>query len=50
MKRKKEEIWLSHITKAPNLTEKSKKQLDNIKNANKNLHNNCDSTSYGQLE
>ena len=34
---KKEEIWLSPMTKAPTPTEKSKKQRDNTKNANKNL-------------
>ena len=33
---KKEEIWLSPMTNAPTLTEKSKKQRDNIKNATKN--------------
>ena len=32
---KKEEIWLSPMTKAPTPTEKSKKHRDNIKNANK---------------
>ena len=32
---KKEEIWLSPVTKAPTLTEKSIKQRDNIKNATK---------------
>ena len=32
---KKEEIWLSPMTNAPTLTEKSKKQRDNIKNATK---------------
>ena len=37
LKDKKEEIWLSPITNAPTLTEKSKKQRDNIKNANKNF-------------
>ena len=34
-KEKKEEIWLSPVTKAPTPTEKSKKQRDNIKNATK---------------
>ena len=34
---KKEEIWLSSVTKAPTPTDKSKKQRDNIKNATKNL-------------
>ena len=34
---KKEEIWLSPMTNAPTLTEKSKKQRDNIKNATKNF-------------
>ena len=29
--KKKEEIWLSPMTKAPTPTEKSKKQLDNTK-------------------
>ena len=33
------EIWLSHMTKAPTRTEKSKKQRDNIKNATKNFDN-----------
>ena len=32
---KKEEIWLSPVTKAPTPTEKSKEQRDNIKNASK---------------
>ena len=36
-KEKKEEIWLSPVTKAPTPTEKSKKQCDNIKNATKNF-------------
>ena len=35
--RKKEEIWLSPLIKAPTLTDKSKKQLDNNKNATKNF-------------
>ena len=34
---KKEDIWLSPMTKAPTPTEKSKKQRDNIKNATKNF-------------
>ena len=34
---KKEEIWLSPMTNAPTLTEKSKKQRDNIKHATKNF-------------
>ena len=34
---KKEEIWLSPMTKAHKPTDKSKKQRDNIKNANKTL-------------
>ena len=34
---KKEEIWLGPITNAPTLTEKSKKQRDNIKYATKNF-------------
>ena len=34
---KREEIWLSPVTKAPTPTEKSKKQRDNIKNATKNF-------------
>ena len=34
---KKEEIWLSPMTNAPTLTEKSKKQRDNIKNTTKNF-------------
>ena len=37
MEEKKEVIWLSPMTKAPTPTEKSKKQRDNIKNANKNF-------------
>ena len=36
-KRKKEEILLSPVTKAPTPTEKSKKQRDNMKNATKNF-------------
>ena len=36
-RRKKEEIWLSPMTKAPTPTEKSKKHRDNIKNAPKNF-------------
>ena len=32
---KKEEIWLSSVTKAHTPTEKSKKKRDNIKNATK---------------
>ena len=35
---KKEEIWLSPITKAPSPTEKSNKQRDNTKNATKNFY------------
>ena len=35
VKRKKVDIWLSPMTKAPTPTEKSKKQRDNIKNATK---------------
>ena len=35
---KKEDIWLSPVTKAPTPTEKCKKQRDNIKNATKNFH------------
>ena len=34
---KKEEIWLSPMTKAPTPKEKSKKQRDNIKHATKNF-------------
>ena len=34
---KKEEIWLSPMTKAPTPTEKSKKQRDIMKNATKNF-------------
>ena len=37
LKEKKEEIWLSPVTKAHTPTEKSKKQRDNIKNATKNF-------------
>ena len=36
---KKEEIWLSPLTKNPTPTEKSKKHRDNIKNATKNFDN-----------
>ena len=36
-KEKKEEIWLSPVTKTPTPTEQSKKQRDNIKNATKNF-------------
>ena len=35
--RKKEEIWLSPLTNASTLTEKSKKQHENIKNSTKNF-------------
>ena len=42
---KKEEIWLSPMTKAPTPTEKSKKQRDNIKTPQKlRLHNDCGPT------
>ena len=34
---KKEDIWLSPMTKAPTPTEKSEKQRDNTKNATKNF-------------
>ena len=34
---KKEEIWLSHMTKGPTFTEKSEKQHDNTKDATKNF-------------
>ena len=37
LEEKKEEIWLSPITKAPTPTEKYKKQPDNIKNTTKTL-------------
>ena len=37
VKEKKEEIWLSPMTKAPTPTEKSKNDRDNIQNATKNL-------------
>ena len=37
LQEKKEEIWLSPMTKAPTPTEKSKKHHDNIKNATKNF-------------
>ena len=36
-KEKKEEIWLSPMTKAPTPTETSKKQRDNTKNATTNF-------------
>ena len=35
--KEKEEIWLSPMTEALTLTEKSKKQRDNTKNATKNF-------------
>ena len=39
---KKEEVWLSPMTKAPTPTEKSKKQRDNIKTPPKlGLYNDC---------
>ena len=38
MKEKKEEIWLSPMTKAPTTTEKSKKQRDNTKTPPKNFN------------
>ena len=41
-KEKKEEIWLSPVTKTPTPTEQSKKQRDNIKRHQKLwLHNYC---------
>ena len=46
-KKKKEDIWLSPLAKAPTPTEKSKKQLDNIKNATKNF--DYTTTADGQL-
>ena len=50
-KQKKEDIWLSPITKAPTPTEKSKKQRDNTKTPPKyRLHNDCGPTLDGQLE
>ena len=36
-KRKKEEIWLSHMTKAPTLTKMLKGQSDNTSNATKKI-------------
>ena len=51
MQEKKEEIRLSHMTKAPTPTEKSKKQHDNTKRHQKlRLHNDSGPTSDGQLE
>ena len=42
---KKEEIWLSPMTKSPTPTEKSKKQLDDKKRHQKLwLHNDCGPT------
>ena len=42
---KKEEIWLSPMTKAPTPTEKSKKQRDNTKpHQKRRLHNDCGPT------
>ena len=42
---KKEEIWLSPMTKAPTPTEQSKKQRGNTKTPPKpRFHNNCGST------
>ena len=37
LQEKKEEIWLSPVTKTPTPTEKSKKQRDNIKTPPKTL-------------
>ena len=37
LKEKKEEIWLSPVTKTPTPTEQSKKQRDNIKTPPKTL-------------
>ena len=51
IKIKKEEIWISPMTKAPSLTEKSKKQRDNTKTRPKHrLHNDYGLTQEGQLE
>ena len=48
---KKEEIWLSPVTKTPTPTEQSIKQRDNIKTPPKIwLHNYCGPTWDGQLE
>ena len=44
---KKEEIWLSPMTKAPTPTEKSKKHRDNTK---KNRHQNVDYATGADLE
>ena len=38
MQEKKEKIWISPMRNAPTLTEKSKQQRDNIKNATKNFN------------
>ena len=43
LKEKKEEIWLSPMTKTPTLKEKSKKERDNTKTPPKlRLHNDCE--------
>ena len=49
---KKEEIWLSPMTNAPYLTEKSNKQRDNINKRHQKLrlHNDCGPTWDGQWE
>ena len=51
MQEKKEDIWLSIITKAPTPPEKSKKQHDTTKMPSKlRLHNDCGPTEDGQLD
>ena len=48
---KKEEIWLSPLTKATSPTEKSKKQCENTKTPQKiRLPNDCGPTWDGQFE
>ena len=50
-KNKKEEIWLSPMTKAPTSTEKIQKHRDNIKKPPKlRLHNDFGPTYDGQFE
>ena len=48
---KKEEIWLSPMTKASSPAEKSKKQRDNTKTPQQfQLHNDCGPPFDGQLQ
>ena len=48
-KEKKEEIWLSPVTKTPTPTEQSKKERDNIKRHQKLWLHNSRSESYSVL-